>query len=282
MTNMKNDKTVMVKKLKRLIFICVFLPVSNVHAMSFNAGATAGYEVLSYRESAEQLTGGSAAGDSFEQTSFKGLAYGLSGQMGLVRLGALEPIVGLELIHSQLQKSAESDGYTTEGKFNFTHATLAAGARFWIEESLSLNALVGMSQAVSNSMSTLRKSVASQESLGEVSYEIDSHKKNELQLGVSYKLASAGFLLGLGFRIGPGCFECKIKSSAAQSRSYLTRSGSLSVAWFTDGEKNEVAPAPAPVKRVLPNLNNRKAPPNRTPPAYPPRTPPAKQPRRPL
>jgi hypothetical protein len=226
-------------KLLKIFAVCSFFSALRAHAMSFNAGAAAGYEVLSYKESVQELTGGSAAGDTYEQTSFTGLSFGVGGQLGLLRLGALEPLAGLDIMHSQLKKAVDGDGYKTEGAFNFTHATVSVGARYWLDDSLSLSALAGMSQAVSNSMTVQRTSTSNQESLEETSFEISGHKKNELILIGALNPTNSPLMFMLGFRIGPGCFDCKAKSSEAKSRTYLTRSGGLSVAWLIDNDSDD-------------------------------------------
>ena len=104
---------------KCFLFATIVLPC-HAFALSFSAGPAVGYEVLSYRDSPNQLTGGAvSSGDSYEQASFKGLQAGLITSLGVVRFDALEPIVGVDLLYSKLTKSAEWEGVSTRGDFDF-------------------------------------------------------------------------------------------------------------------------------------------------------------------
>ena len=238
-----------------LVLVMSSFSASSAMGFSLSAGGTAGYEVLSYRDDPTKLDGGSVAeGDAYEQASFKGPQFGIAGQFGVYRLDDLEGLVGVELMKSQLTKSAESEGYSTDGKFNYLDATLGLGVRMWLGQSLSASALAGFSQSLSNDMSSIKKKTAGDESLGEVVFKIEKHKKTTLKLGIAFTPAINGLLLGLDFRLGSGCFDCSSSTTSLQSRAYLTRSGNLTVAWMM-GQQNDQMISSPPIqnlKKVVP------------------------------
>jgi len=207
-------------------------------AFSFTASALGGYEVLSYRDDPTKLNGGAvSAGDSFEQASYKGPQFGVSGYAGFADLDGFEPIAGIEILSSQLKKSASSEGYTTTGSFNFVNATLGLGARAWLSRSFAVNLTVGLSQALSNEMKTTKKSETDSSSLGEIDFKFKSHKRTAIQLGGAFSPGLEGLLVGLDLRLGSGCFTCSSENTPEQQRAYLTRSGSLTVAWMLGGSQ---------------------------------------------
>lgn len=235
----------------------------SARALTMNAAAYGGYEVLSYRDDPTKLTDGAvAAGDAYDQTSFKGPQFGIAAQLGLGLFGEFEPLLSIEVMNSILNKSASSEGYKTEGSFNFTHGTLGVGARMGLSENLSLVAMVGLSQALSNKMSVSKTGITSTDALGNIDYTIQNHKKTNLQLGVSLTPLGNGLTLGADFRVGSGCFECKSSTSANQSRAYLTRSGALSVGWMIGHQRDESLPSKGNtkpgLKRTVPRPSPKK------------------------
>jgi hypothetical protein len=245
-------------------------PSFSASAFSFTASGLGGYEVLSYRDDPTKLDGGAvAAGDAFEQASYTGPQFGVNGYASFFELDGFEPIVGAEVLASRLKKSASSEGYTTEGSFNFVNGTLGVGARAWLGDSFSLNLILGFSQALSNEMKTSKKSDADSISLGEIDFKFTSHKRTSIQLGAAFAPAMEGLLVGLDLRLGSGCFTCSSVNTPEQKRAYLTRSGALTVALMlgdskkkpTPPEFNEklkkVAPRrPAPKKPSLPKYED--------------------------
>lgn len=212
-------------------------------AFSFSAGPAVGYEVLSYRDSPTQLTGGAvSSGDAYEQASFKGPQGGLISSIGIVRLDALEPVVGVDLLYSKLSKSAETEGVSTRGDFNFLHAGLGVGSRFWLSSDLVASAQFQFSTAYSNKMKSSKTQVSDKADLGEVTFDISGHKKTSIALGFAWKPTGGIFSFGADVRIGSGCFDCKSDKSALQHRSYLTRSGALLVALALGQETDSVPP----------------------------------------
>lgn len=225
-----------------LLFAAIVLPCP-AFALNFSAGPAVGYEVLSYRDSPNQLTGGAvSSGDAFEQTSFKGLQAGLITSLGVVRLDALEPIVGVDLLYSKLTKSAESEGVSTRGDFDFLHAGLGVGSRYWLSNDLVASAQLHFSSAMSNKMKSAKTQVSDKSNLGEVTFDISGHKKTSLALGFAWKPTGGIFSFGADVRIGSGCFDCKSDKSALQHRSYLTRSGALLVALALGQETDSIPP----------------------------------------
>ncbi|MEN9530006.1 MAG: hypothetical protein RI932_1879 [Pseudomonadota bacterium] len=241
----------------------VVCPSLSAEAFTFTTSALGGYEVLSYRDDPTNLTGGAvSAGDAYEQASFKGPQFGVSGYAGFATFDGIEPIAGVEILASQLKKSASSEGYTTEGSFNFVNGSIGAGARAWLSESFSLGLVLGLSQAFSNEMKTSKKSDSGTGSIGELDFKFTSHKRTTLQLAAAFSPAAEGLLLGLDLRLGSGCFSCSSPSTPEQQRSYVTRSGALTVAWMLGGTQMK-PPSPQfneKLKKVAPRRPVQKKP----------------------
>ncbi|MEN9809702.1 MAG: hypothetical protein RLZZ488_1269 [Pseudomonadota bacterium] len=275
--------------------ICIrFLPVllltllpAHAYSFSLSAGAAGGFEVMSYRDSPTDLTGGAVqAGDAFEQKSYTGAQVGVVSTVGIVRIDALEPIVGVDILHSKLKKSAVEDGFDTTGVFDFTHASLGLGARWWLGPVFAAGAQLQFSTAFGNKMINQKKVVADGASLGEVNFNLSGHKKTSLLLGFNVFPLDNGLSIGVDFKLGSGCFDCSSSTTALQHRSYLTRSGALTLAWnFADeraddrldenGRKrngsrvrprdDEKYDADFPSESVNKNYPPKKTPPNRQP-----------------
>lgn len=215
-----------------VVSMSVALCPSVSEALSFNTSLLVGYEVLSYRDDPSKLTGGSVStGDAFDQTSFTGLAYGFAAQVGLLQTELLEPFVSVDVLNSQLKKSSESDGLATEGNHDFLQAGIGAGGRLWISPHFNVTLSVAFSRSLSDNMKTSKKETVSGQPIGEIEYKVAAHKKTAAALGLAFLPLGQGLSIGADLRLGSGCFECSAESSALQKRTYLTRSGALSVAW---------------------------------------------------
>lgn len=250
-------------RLLALTGLFVALAVSPARAFGFNFSASplAGYEVLSYRDSPTQLTGGAVeSGDAFEQTSFTGVQAGLTSTIGVLELNQIEPIVSVDLLMSRLAKSAESEGIKSTGTFNFTQAALGLGARYWLASSFSTALQLSFATSLKNTMSTTKTQVKDSANLGTVDFEVSSHKKTSLVLGAQWLPLGSGLSLGADVRLGSGCFDCKSTSTALQHRAYLTRSVAVTAGWLL-GKESE-PPPPPPTFRAPPggqrNLKNIK------------------------
>lgn len=177
--------SVLISQWAGVILVLAAAPHS-AQALSLNASLLGGYEVLSYRDDPTELDGGSvSAGDAFDQTSFKGPAFGLRAQVGLFQTALIEPFIGIDLVSSQLSKSAESDGISSQGKFSFLHAGIGVGGRLWLVRALNLTAAVSFSRTLSDEMKTSKRETASGQSLGEIDFKMAGHKKTAAQLGVA-------------------------------------------------------------------------------------------------
>lgn len=221
-------------------FTTLILMPLNALALNISTALLGGYEVLSYRDDPTKLDGGSvSAGDAFDQTSFTGPSFGLSSQIGVFKTALVEPFVAIDVLSSQLAKSAVSDGISSEGNFNFLHAGFGLGGRFWLSRSFNVTAAIGFARSLSDQMKTSKKDSISGQSLGAIDYKTSGHKKTSAQLGVSFLPLGSGLMLGAEARVGSGCFECSAESSALQKRAYLTRSGAVSVAWLFGESQNE-------------------------------------------
>lgn len=215
-----------------VVSMSVVLCPSVGEALSFNPSLLVGYEVLSYRDDPSKLNGGSVSvGDAYDQTSFTGLAYGLSAQMGLFQTDLLEPFLSVDVINSQLKKAAESDGISSEGNHDFLQAGIGGGGRLWISPHFNVTLSVAFSRSLSDKLKTSKKETASGKPIGEVEYKVAAHKKTAAALGLAFLPMGQGLSIGADLRLGSGCFECSAESSALQKRNYLTRSGAVSVAW---------------------------------------------------
>jgi hypothetical protein len=223
-------------------FICLATSGS-ANALTMSAGAGLGYEVLSYRDSSTKIVGGSvSSGDAFDQTSFTGLQYGVNGFLGLMRLNAMEPLLGVDVTQSQLKKKASDSAFTTSGTFSFLNGGISVGTRLWMSRELTAHALVGFSQALSNSMMSKKSNFTTGETLSDVTYEVAAHKRTSLQLGLAYSILQNALLLGLDLKVGSGCFDCTAPSAPKQPRAYLTRSGAFTLAWML-GDNAEKSPS---------------------------------------
>lgn len=245
------------------LIVCL-LPLQEGSALTITAGAGVGYEVLSYRDSATKVIDGSVStGDVFEQTSFTGAQYGVSGHVGVLRLSSLEPLLSVDLTQSQLKKKANDSSFTTSGTFSFLNGGLSIGTRFWMSQELSAMALVGFSQALSNSMMSKKLSLTTGEALSDVTYEVEAHKRTSIQLGMAYSILQNALLLGLDLKVGSGCFECTAPGTPKKPRAYLTRSGALTVSWMLGqgGEKSnspsEESHFESTVPRQVPSRGNQ-------------------------
>ena len=220
--------------------IALMLVSQNALGFNISTALLGCYEVLSYRDDPTKLDGGSVSiGDAFDQTSYTGASFGLGTQVGIFKIEHIEPFVAIDLLSSQLSKSAVSDGISSEGDFSFINTGLGLGGRLWLGRSLNVTAAIGFSRSVSDQMSTSKKDSGSGQSLGEIEYSTSGHKKTSAHLGLSFLPSGSGLMLGVEARIGSGCFECSSKSSALQKRAYLTRAGAVSVAWLFGESQNE-------------------------------------------
>lgn len=250
------------QKFSPFILLANLFGFERAEAFSFSAGPILGYEVLSYRESPTNLTGGAVSdGDAFDQASFKGPQAGVSSSFGVVRLDSLEPLVGVDVVFSSLSKSATAEGITTSGGFNFLHGGLNLGARWWFFPELVSSIQVQFASALQNKLYTRKNVDSSGTNLGEVRFDVSSHKKTSLLVAVNWLGLSENIALGLDLRLGSGCFDCRSETTALQHRSYLTRSGAMSLAWMIGNESRSTPPVDN--IRKTPKFNN---PPRRQPP----------------
>lgn len=244
-----------------LLFVTLAVSPVPAFALNFSVGPLAGYEVLSYRDSPTKLDGGAVqSGDAFEQTSFTGVQAGLTSSIGVVKLDQLEPIVNIDVLMSRLKKSAESEGIKSEGAFNFTHAGLGLGARWWLGSTLSASLTMQFATALSNTMTTTKTVVSDNSKLGTVDYEVSKHKKTSLVASAQWLPMGEGLTVGADFRIGSGCFDCKSNTTALQNRAYLTRSGALTVGWILGHEVSLAESRVRPPSGGQKNLKNIRRP----------------------
>lgn len=242
------------------ILPALLLALLPAHAYSFSisAGAAGGFEVMSYRDSPTDLTGGAVqAGDAFEQKSYTGAQVGVVSTVGIVRLAALEPIVGVDILHSKLKKSAVEDGFDTTGVFDFTHASLGLGARWWFGPLLAAGAQLQFSTSLGNKMVNQKKTIADGASLGEVNFTLSGHKKTSILLGLNLFPLDNGLSVGLDVKLGSGCFDCSSSTTALQHRSYLTRSGAITLAWNFADERGEEDSGARNGSRVRPRVDEK-------------------------
>ena len=242
------------------ILPALLLALLPAHAYSFSlsAGAAGGFEVMSYRDSPTDLAGGAVqAGDAFEQKSYAGALAGIVSTVGIVRIDSLEPIVGVDIIHSKLKKSAVEDGFDTSGVFDFTHASIGLGARWWLGPVLAAGAQLQFSTALGNKMVNQKKTVADGASLGEVTFNLSGHKKTSILLGLNLFPLDNGLSIGVDLKLGSGCFDCTSSTTALQHRSYLTRSGAITLAWNFADERGEEDSGTRNGSRVRPRFDEK-------------------------
>jgi hypothetical protein len=231
------------QSLAKLLPLAIAFVADSAKAFNFSVGPVFGYEVLSYRDSPTNLTGGAvSAGDAFEQASFKGPQFGVSSSIGIVRIDALEPVAGVDLVFSKLEKSASAEGITTSGGFNFLQSGVNLGARWWLFPELVSSVQVQFSTALQNKMYTRKTVESSSAQLGEVAFDLSSHKKTSLLAAIQWLGLSESIALGLDLRLGSGCFDCKSTTTALQHRTYLTRSGAVSMSLMLGNQSRAAAP----------------------------------------